>query len=238
MNKHLHSLVVTHLHRLFEDLAQATSPAVLPEVELAKLALMTSKDEEAEAVARAPTETSSGTADTDSTLVDTTVEGPTSTAPDTTQVAAESSPKSPTSVLGKRPGEALEDTRESRRSPMEVDERSSPTRKLASSLDKDDSQPEVLVDKDEDAVMLDSTSKAAPMQPPPLPPRKRTETVGDMMFGMYILRGHQSYTLLAMPPQESKMMWPSAWITASSKSKLPWSLMRSMLKARRTDQEI
>jgi ubiquitin carboxyl-terminal hydrolase 25 len=191
------SLVVAHLHSLFINLAHAESPAILPEVQLAKLALMTSKDEEAEGVAMETTATSTGSADTDSTLVDATAEVP--SAPDLSMplstaaappAPSYSVPTSPGSILGKRPGDSLEREREDRRSPMEVYGLVSP-RRGQSELESGSSQPQFVQPTDDDIEMVDArTLDVAPSTPPritippPLPPRKRTEpVVGDMMFG-------------------------------------------------------
>ena len=158
---------------------------------------MTSKDEEAEGATMETTATSTGSADTDSTLVDATAEVP--SAPESSipqPIAATpiasfySTPTSPTSVLGKRPGDSLEREREDRRSPMEVDGLASPGRGQ-SELEAGSSQPQFLQVNDDDIEMIDGrTLDAIPSTvprssvPPPLPPRKRTEPiVGDMMFG-------------------------------------------------------
>jgi hypothetical protein len=52
---------------LFKDLERSKNPAVTPSIELAKLALVTSKDEEEEETSRPATDSSG---DTDATLVD------------------------------------------------------------------------------------------------------------------------------------------------------------------------
>lgn len=59
--------VVSQLAELFEQLESSDNPAVTPTVELAKLALITSKDEEEDDFERGGTDTSN---DTDATLVD------------------------------------------------------------------------------------------------------------------------------------------------------------------------
>lgn len=59
--------VVSQLAELFEQLESCDNPAVTPTVELAKLALITSKDEEEDDFERGGTDTSN---DTDATLVD------------------------------------------------------------------------------------------------------------------------------------------------------------------------
>lgn len=153
---------------------------------------MTSKDEENEEVTYENTSTSTGSADTDSTLVDgtadatTSTEVPTAARATTTEIAPYTSPTSPT-VLGKRPGESLESDREGRRSPMDIDTPASPNRTAESSS----SQPMLdasLVDADVEMTdgrrLDDSKTPLQPMGPPPLPPRKRPDVgVGEMMFG-------------------------------------------------------
>jgi ubiquitin carboxyl-terminal hydrolase 25/28 len=88
------TIVVKHLGDLFWNLEYADNPAVTPELELAKLALVTSKDEEEEDVGHARTDGSNGSADTDATLVE--------DAPLRGSPVRGGSPLSPGSVLGKR----------------------------------------------------------------------------------------------------------------------------------------
>jgi ubiquitin carboxyl-terminal hydrolase 25/28 len=84
---------------LFWDMEYHDTPAITPEMELAKLALVTSKDEEEEDADRPPTDGSNGSADTDATLVD---DVPLVTSPQ----RRDGSPLSPGSILGKRAREA------------------------------------------------------------------------------------------------------------------------------------
>jgi ubiquitin carboxyl-terminal hydrolase 25/28 len=89
--------VVKHLGDLFFNLEYAENPAVTPELELAKLALVMSKDEEDDEADRLQTDGSNGSADTDATLVE---DGAMRMSP------RGGSPLSPGSILGKRTREA------------------------------------------------------------------------------------------------------------------------------------
>lgn len=190
---------MTLLHDLFLDLATSENPAVLPEIELAKLALMTSKDEEAIESDAPPrgTGTSTGSADTESTLVESVI-GPqlppgfnvnaeSTSSPTTPPQTSRTStlPLSPTaSILGKRSGEAIESER---RSPMDID--------VTSPQEKSrllDSSPKFAPKHQDGDVEMQEGDSPPPLiadptgpQPPPLPPRRRTEVVADMMFGLF-----------------------------------------------------
>lgn len=167
---------------------------MLPEVELAKLALLTSKDEEESSHPdNEVAGTSTGSADTDSTLVETQI-GPqlpsdrgelslnTPLSP-FQQQTTDIPPISPTSVLGKRSNDEVEHERNDRRSPMELDS-------AAVSPQADDkASTKFSPAGDVDVEMQDATSSNVlppphtTAGPPPLPPRRRTEPVGEMMFG-------------------------------------------------------
>jgi ubiquitin carboxyl-terminal hydrolase 25/28 len=181
------------LNELFANLACAEAPAVLPEVELAKLALMTSKDEEAESHQEQEANgTSTGSADTDSTLVETQIGSQLPHDEDTVQTVSPSSPflrrttislpQSSFSVLGKRSSEEVELEHNERRSPMEVDN-------STTSNTQDNVCTQFVTVTENDVEMQNpktstSLSQALPNAgPPPLPPRRRTEGVGEMMFG-------------------------------------------------------
>lgn len=209
-----HTIVVTLLKGLFVGLACEETPAVLPEVELAKLALTTSKDDEESDEMRldhdndANGTSTSGTADTDSTLVE-------SVAPTGPQVQleripfltpAESSSESdaqsaqpPSStVLGKRASEDdIESGRGDRKSPMEIDPASDPILS-PQSVPLEENHPQ---DQDGDIEMENAPAgdndKPPPLLPvgpaaPPLPPR-RAQTVGEMMFGMMMFYSSTAY---------------------------------------------
>lgn len=190
-------LVVSLLNDLFVNLACSEAPAVLPEVELAKLALLTSKDEEAELHPdQEAAGTSTGSADTDSTLVETQVgsqipierdlASPPSPSSPLPRKTADGIPDSPSSVLGKRSSEEIEHERHDRRSPMEVDDAiPTPPAELSTDLP---SKSVVSGDADVEMEDVSSSSVLPPPRtlpgPPPLPPRRKTEPVGEMMFGM------------------------------------------------------
>jgi ubiquitin carboxyl-terminal hydrolase 25/28 len=180
------------LNELFANLACAEAPAVLPEIELAKLALMTSKDEEAESHQEQEANgTSTGSADTDSTLVETQIGPQSPNDQDFMQVALPSSPflqrttfplpRSPTTVLGKRSSEEVELEDIERRSPMEVDGSTAPN-----TQDEVSAQPVTIPGNDIEMQSQNTSVSPQPLAnavPPPLPPRRRTEGVGEMMFG-------------------------------------------------------
>ncbi len=182
-------LVVTHLHSLFINLAHAETPAVLPELELAKLALMTSKDEEMASGAQETAATSIGSAETDSTLVEANgneIINPQDIPLPPSHQNSLMLPASMT-VLGKRSGESRITTLQEPPSPMDVDESPLPKRRQTSGEIGSSSYIEATTAA-EDTEMTDAAaSKATPAAsssiPPPLPPRNRQPSVGDMMFG-------------------------------------------------------
>lgn len=98
-------VVVSLLAELFWQMEFSENPAVTPELELAKLALVTSQDEEEEDAGRAGTDSSN---DTDATLVD---DAPprapaAGDSPPDARPTASPTPLSPGSVLGKRARDA------------------------------------------------------------------------------------------------------------------------------------
>jgi ubiquitin carboxyl-terminal hydrolase 25/28 len=184
--------VINQLADLFFNLEYCETAAVTPTIELAKLALVTSRDEEEDEADRGGTDSSN---DTDATLVE---DGPPRIA------LAEASPKSPrsptrspNSILGKRPRDVdrqpsamdldspipqspdvdgyapLSSQRNSNSPPPLIEESSSRLPEASSSM--------LLLDNDGDVQMRATPS---PNKPPPLPPRK-TEKTSDsvMMFG-------------------------------------------------------
>ncbi|PPQ64283.1 hypothetical protein CVT26_002166 [Gymnopilus dilepis] len=166
---------INQLANLFANLEYSETPAVTPTIELAKLALVTSRDEEEDEIDKGGTDSSN---DTDATLVD-----------DGTAVpqVSRSPERSSNSVLGKRPRDL-----ERERSAMEVD---SP---LSSPKERDDYvmvQPQSGVQSPEpskaegsssavSAAGQDKKTGTTTAAQKNVPARKRTE-VNDstMMFG-------------------------------------------------------
>ncbi|KAF8167496.1 hypothetical protein B0H34DRAFT_647132 [Crassisporium funariophilum] len=180
---------INQLAELFFNLEYCETAAVTPTLELAKLALVTSRDEEEDEVDKGGTDSSN---DTDATLVD---DGP-SRASILGPSCVSQSPKSSNSVLGKRPRDL-----DRQRSEMDVDSPLSqspkekdgfvvvPSHRNAGSpptLSQSNQSPEAssskvhIIDRDGDSTM----HADRPTQPAP-PPRKRAEPTSDstMMFG-------------------------------------------------------
>ncbi|KAF9469591.1 hypothetical protein BDZ94DRAFT_1151478 [Collybia nuda] len=180
---------INQLADLFFNMEYSETAAVTPTIELAKLALVTSRDEEEDEADKGGTDSSN---DTDATLVD---DGP--TLPTLTEApprSPQSLTRSPNSVLGKRP-------RDNERQPSTMDLDSpvpqSPSEGYASlpSLRGSNSPPPMSqssssklpeasssmsqADIDGDVVMR---ATSAPTKPPPLPPRK-SGSDSVMMFG-------------------------------------------------------
>jgi len=164
-------LVVSELAELFWHLEHADIASVTPTMELAKLALVTSKDEEDD-IEQTATDSSN---DTDATLV----EDAPPRAGVVTGSPVGSSGASSSSVLGKRSRD------------KEIGSRMS----IDSITDKDNY---VIISKNSDAgpsgvgggaeiEMKDVEPPAVSgMKPPPLPPRKTSESV--MMFGASVIQ--------------------------------------------------
>ena len=177
--------VIHQLAELFFNLEFCEAAAVTPTVELAKLALVTSRDEEDDEIDTGGTDSSN---DTEATLVD---DGP--SRPGVTESSSYSSERTST-VLGKR----TRDVAPQRITDMEVDSpipgspkdngsftmdssatSDSPPPSVASSSKHTDQSQAAKSDGDGDIEM-----EPAP-KPPPLPPRKlgvKSESI--MMFGM------------------------------------------------------
>ncbi|KZV90932.1 cysteine proteinase [Exidia glandulosa HHB12029] len=167
---------VAHLANLFVDLQLREDPSITPALELAKLALVTSKDEEEDERAASPVVATAGasrrpgtnsSASTDATLVE-------------DEVHLVSDTPSPNSVLGKR----LRRTK----SAMDVDTDASKAEDAALERDgfvvipRAGSEPQVQpMDSSEDK----TEPFIGPVGPPPLPPRKKSkfDESGSMMFG-------------------------------------------------------
>jgi ubiquitin carboxyl-terminal hydrolase 25/28 len=177
--------VIAQLAELFFNLEYCESPAVTPTIELAKLALVTSRDEEEDEVDKSGTDSSN---DTDATLV----EDAPSRVPisETSPPSPHSPPRTPDSVLGKRARDV-----QPKSDAMDLDDPAphSPSMEgfvqIPSSRDSSSPpplEPEPMpsssqMDADGDVVMR---ATPAPNKPPPLPPRKTTQTSDSvMMFG-------------------------------------------------------
>jgi len=203
--------VINQLAELFFNLEYSENPAVTPTLELAKLALITSRDEEEDEFDKGGTDSSN---DTDATLVE--------DAPRGTQQTSSRSPQSPdrsSSILGKRPRDL-----DRQRGTMDVDTPLSQSPKEREGFVMVPSQREVgmassepstskLPDIDEDG---DTKMALAPAASKP-PPKKRAE-VNDstMMFGEDYEVCSQ-YDSEGRIIQESSMMSQNAWTIACSK---------------------
>lgn len=170
--------------------------AVTPTIELAKLALVTSRDEEEDEADKGGTDSSN---DTDATLVD---DGPTlATLTEASPRSPQSPTRSPNSVLGKRPRDV-----ERQPSAMDLDSpvpqspsdgyvslpslrgsNSPPPMSQSSSSKLPEASSSMLqVDTDGDVQMRATPAPSKP-PPPPLPPRKNVDTSDSvMMFGWYL----------------------------------------------------
>jgi ubiquitin carboxyl-terminal hydrolase 25 len=168
------SLVVNHLSNLFFELAWTELPAVKPEIQLAKLALVTSKDEEEEA----KSDKSDATTGTNTTLQSgsTLVDEPTSIATESGDNGAPQVPAGPLptdsntthrpptapSVLGKRPAGG---------SPIAERERRHTT-----AMDLDNSSQDT-AEKDGFVILDKPNGERAPSLPAPQPRRATTIAV-------------------------------------------------------------
>lgn len=170
--------VINQLADLFYRLEYAEAAAVTPTLELAKLALITSRDEEEEEVDKGGTESSN---DTDATLVD---DGPSPTGHHGPSHTSPSSPaRSSSSVLGKRPRDidrskaGMDVDSPITQSPKEKDGFVVVSTRTRASPEPAEGSSSKLIDRDGDVKM------SSPPPKPPLP-RKRTEANDStMMFG-------------------------------------------------------
>ncbi|KIJ53984.1 hypothetical protein M422DRAFT_42272 [Sphaerobolus stellatus SS14] len=174
------SLVVSGLISLFWELEHSGEPAVTPELELAKLALVTSKDEEEDEHGRVEASTDSS-ADTDATLVDEPVLiGP--------MPASSNSPTpSSGSILGKRQRRSQsEPTMDVDRDDLESDGfllvHGAGSTSPRNEDDKRVEASDLTLNQLKDVEMRDIAEEN---KPPPLPPRRKPEVNSDsvMMFG-------------------------------------------------------
>lgn len=184
------TLVINQLADLFSNLEYCETASVTPTLELAKLALITSRDEEEDEVDKGGTDSSN---DTDATLVD---DGPSRTTLGPSSLS-DSPGQSSSSVLGKRPRDL-----DRQPSEMEVDSPLSQSPKerdgfvLVSA--PDDAHPPEVASPSTDATKLEASSSkihvtdkdgdskmsSSVTSKPPLPSRKRVEqSDSTMMFG-------------------------------------------------------
>ncbi|KAG8893932.1 ubiquitin-specific protease ubp2, partial [Tulasnella sp. 403] len=179
---------VSLLRELFWQLQWSEDAAVKPEVELAKLALVTSKDEEDDIKSEGSDATHASSLQSGSTLVDEPMPfSPGGDSPNADAVEANAS------VLGKRPGDALERA-PTRHAASESDAQpekdgyvmiEAPKQTTAKSTSGENTAGPVSRDES-DVVMHDQQGQDSQVaNPPPLPPRKKAEqkTEGTMMFG-------------------------------------------------------
>ncbi|KIY50469.1 cysteine proteinase [Fistulina hepatica ATCC 64428] len=178
------SAVVNQLANLFKMMEIADAAAVTPSVELAKLALVTSKDEEDEEMEKGGTDSSNSSNDTDATLVE---DGPLAAQhlPSASPMVESTPTRSPSptagSVLGKRARRKSSGIRDA----MDVDipMSRSPKQSTTSRATAGSSSMIMDIDIEDELPPLEEATTRPP--PPPLPPRKTTAPVGEsvMMFG-------------------------------------------------------
>ena len=176
---------MSQLAELFAQLESTPAPAVTPTIELAKLALLTSKDEEEDDPERVGTDSSNST---DATLVE-------ETAPVRTgsPVQQKSPSSDASSVLGKRvrgfgfkrnkavkePDSADEGTDKGKEGYVLVEKATGADTPVTITAEDDDDIQMEHVEDTEAEPQAATASKA-----PPLPPRPKSEPVGsEMMFG-------------------------------------------------------
>jgi len=178
------AVVVSELSQLFWELEHADMASITPTMELAKLALVTSKDEEDE-MEQTATDSSN---DTDATLV----EDGLPRAGTLTNSPVGSPRASSSSILGKRSREKEIGTR------MSIDSVTDKDNYVIVLNNPDAGPSDVGSAGDSENEMKDVIETPAPApsgpKPPPLPPRKTSESV--MMFGANLLFGPLSVFLL------------------------------------------
>jgi ubiquitin carboxyl-terminal hydrolase 25/28 len=178
-------IVLIQLAELFSNLEYCKAAAVTPTTELAKLALVTSRDEEDDEIEKGGTDSSN---DTDATLVDDGVSRPSLTGP--SQESNRSPPLSPDSVLGKRARD------EKKSNDMDIDSPTCESPKEKEGFVFVNSPPRTSRKSPKSPSPEPSSSKhsgepqdiemcnVSPQRPPPLPPRRKPEpSSSDMMFG-------------------------------------------------------
>ncbi|KAF8581701.1 cysteine proteinase [Ramaria rubella] len=187
---------VAALGNLFWELEYSDIPAITPDLELAKLALVTSKDEEEDEHGRTDVRTDSS-ASTDATLVDEPIPIGSTAAPASTPHASSSLPalsQSP-SVLGKRqrarsaPSMDVDPVGElelDRDGFVMVPKPSSASEHRRTSSGTSNAKGEAAdLASEKDVDMRDGATENKENKPPPLPPRRKPDvnTESVMMFG-------------------------------------------------------
>jgi ubiquitin carboxyl-terminal hydrolase 25 len=179
-------IVVSLLANLFWEMEYTEHPAITPALELAKLALVTSKDEEEDAALAADQHTDSSN-DTDATLVEDRAAsaGAGAGAAATTTTTGPASPGSPGSVLGKR---GRVQGREEEAEYVIVSKPPSPVAEssMAAIVPPVASGSGTTVSPEEDVLMRDVADVAAVEEEEkrPVPKRKVTQAgESTMMFG-------------------------------------------------------
>ncbi|KAG5635914.1 hypothetical protein H0H81_009676 [Sphagnurus paluster] len=189
---------INQLAELFFNLEYAEAAAVTPSIDLAKLALVTSRDEDEDEADKGGTDSSN---DTDATLVDDAparIGASESTPMIEIEVEAPQSPTcSPNSILGKRSRDVdrqpslmdLDSPPPAPPSPP-IQDISSPSSRLSDSppplMSIESPPPMFLEPSGSSSQLMDVDMRATPAlsnKPPPLPPRKSTQSDSVMMFG-------------------------------------------------------
>ena len=172
------SLVVHQLANLFWNLEYCEVPSVTPSIELAKLALVTSQDEEEDDISRPGTE---GSNDTDATLVE---DVPSRSAYDPPSPSPLASPTE--SVLGKRHRSSDEMDVDVRSSPYETAKDHDTEAQASAVVQSIASSSKLQMDPpnaEHSEVLMEVTESQPSKAPPPLPKRPRPSDDSVMMFG-------------------------------------------------------
>jgi ubiquitin carboxyl-terminal hydrolase 25/28 len=173
--------VISHLADLFVQMEYCEASAITPNMELAKLALVTSRDEEEDEADKGGTDSSN---DTDATLVE---DGPSRfPVSDVSPVAQASTPPldQSNSKEGGPGSPMIESPTEKEDYVMISQAMSRGGSESPPPLEEAGPSARLRIDGDGDIVMNDIRTVAGPLQkPPPLPTRKATVSDSVMMFG-------------------------------------------------------
>ena len=171
-------VVVHQLANLFWNLEYCEVPSVTPSIDLAKLALVTSQDEEEDDISRPGTE---GSNDTDATLVE---DVPTRSTYDPPSPSPLASPTE--SVLGKRHRGSDEMDVDVRSSPYETAKDHQSEAQTSAVIESVASSSKLQMDRpdvERPEVLIDAAESQPSKAPPPLPKRPRPNDDSVMMFG-------------------------------------------------------